>query len=260
MKDEKGKIIGTIFILRDITRIEKLEEMAKRTEKLAAMGDMAANIAHEIRNPLGSIELFASLLMKDMKNEKYQGRLSHIITSVKSMDNKISNLLLFTTQRNPVMRSINIHDVVREVLQFSETVIKQESITLSVRYADVEPSIRGDAEMLKQVFLNILLNSIQAMTDGGCLSIETSVSHNHEGGSNGNVEVRVSDTGIGIPKDNLKKIFDPFFSTRERGSGLGLAIVHNIIHTHGGAIDVESREKEGTVFSIMFPMTVDPEN
>ncbi|HBH88129.1 MAG TPA: hypothetical protein DDY17_11110 [Syntrophaceae bacterium] len=260
MKDEKGKIIGTIFILRDITRIEKLEEMAKRTEKLAAMGDMAANIAHEIRNPLGSIELFASLLMKDMKNEKYQGRLSHIITSVKSMDNKISNLLLFTTQRNPVMRSINIHDVVREVLQFSEAVIKQESITLSVRYADVEPSIRGDAEMLKQVFLNILLNSIQAMTDGGCLSIETSVSHNHEGGSNGNVEVRVSDTGIGIPKDNLKKIFDPFFSTRERGSGLGLAIVHNIIHMHGGAIDVESREKEGTVFSIMFPMTVDPEN
>lgn len=212
MKDEQGKIIGTVFILRDITRIEKLEEMAKRTEKLAAMGEMAANIAHEIRNPLGSIELFASLLMKDMKNEKYQGRLSHIITSVKNMDNKISNLLLFTTQRNPVMRRINIHRIVREMLQFSEAVIKQEGITLSVTYADVEPYVRGDAEMLKQVFLNILLNSIQAMPDGGCLSIETNVPHDREGSSTDdrNVEVRVSDTGVGIPRENLKKYLTPF--------------------------------------------------
>jgi PAS domain S-box-containing protein len=256
MRDERGKIIGTVFILRDITRIEKLEEMAKRTEKLAAMGEMAANIAHEIRNPLGSIELFASLLMKDTKNEKYQERLSHIITSVKNMDNKISNLLLFTTQRHPVMRRINIHHIVRGVLQFSEAVIKQEGITLSMKYANAEPHVRGDAEMLKQVFLNILLNSIQAMPDGGCLSIETIAPHDQEGDSTGNnVEVRVSDTGVGIPRENLKKIFDPFFSTRERGSGLGLAIVHNIVHVHGGAIDVESREKEGTVFSILFPLT-----
>lgn len=255
MKDEQSKVIGTVFILRDITRIEKLEEMAKRTEKLAAMGEMAANIAHEIRNPLGSIELFASLLMKDIKNEMCQERLSHIITSVKNMDNKISNLLLFTTQRNPVMRRMNIHHIVREVLQFSEAVIKQEGITVSVRYADVEPYVRGDAEMLKQVFLNILLNSIQAMPDGGCLSIETVVSNEQHGVSKGNnVEVRISDTGTGIPKENLKKIFDPFFSTRERGSGLGLAIVHNIVHVHGGAIDVGSREHEGTVFNIIFPL------
>lgn len=256
MRDERGKIIGTVFILRDITRIEKLEEMAKRTEKLAAMGEMAANIAHEIRNPLGSIELFASLLMKDMKNEKYQGRLSHIITSVKNMDNKISNLLMFTAQRNPIMRRINIHRIVREVLQFSEAVIKQEGIILSVKYASIEPHVRGDAEMLKQVFLNILLNSIQAMPDGGCISIETVVSRDPDvSGTGNNVEVRVSDTGVGIPRENLKKIFDPFFSTRERGSGLGLAIVHNIVHVHGGAIDVESRENEGTVFTLLFPLT-----
>lgn len=255
MRDERGKITGTVFILRDITRIEKLEEMAKRTEKLAAMGEMAANIAHEIRNPLGSIELFASLLMKDMKNEKYQGRLSHIITSVKNMDNKISNLLMFTAQRNPIMRRINIHRIVKEVLQFSEAVIKQEGITLSVTYAGVEPCVRGDAEMLKQVFLNILLNSIQAMPDGGCLSIDTVVSRDHDGRRTGNnVKVTVSDTGVGIPRENLKKIFDPFFSTRERGSGLGLAIVHNIVHVHGGAIDVESRENEGTLFTLLFPL------
>ncbi len=256
MKAEQGEIIGTVFILRDITRVEKLEEMAKRTEKLVAMGEMAANIAHEIRNPLGSIELFASLLMKDLKDKNYQGRLSHIITSVKNMDNKISNLLLFTTQRNPVMRNINLHRIMKEVLRFSDPIIKQEGITLSVSYSGVEPYVRGDAEMLKQVFLNILLNSIQAMMDGGSLRIETIVSRDREGVSavDRNVEVRISDTGVGIPRENLKKIFDPFFSTRERGSGLGLAIVHNIVHVHNGSIDVESKEEEGTVFSILLPL------
>jgi len=257
MRSEQGEIIGTVFILRDITRIEKLEEMAKRTEKLVAMGEMAANIAHEIRNPLGSIELFASLLMKDIKDKNYQSRLSNIITSVKNMDNKISNLLLFTTQKNPVMRNINLHRIMKEVLLFSDPIIKQEGISLSVTYSDVEPYVRGDAEMLKQVFLNILLNSIQAMADGGSLRIETIASHEQEVVSTGNrnVEVRISDTGVGIPRENLKKIFDPFFSTRERGSGLGLAIVHNIVHVHNGTIDVESKEKEGTVFSILLPLT-----
>ncbi|HYA15752.1 MAG TPA: ATP-binding protein [Syntrophales bacterium] len=256
MRSEQGEIIGTVFILRDVTRIEKLEEMAKRTEKLAAMGEMAANIAHEIRNPLGSIELFASLLMKDIKDKNYQSRLSNIITSVKNMDNKISNLLLFTTQKNPIMRNINLHRIMKEVLLFSDPIIKQEGISLSVTYSDVEPYVRGDAELLKQVFLNILLNSIQAMADGGSLRIETIVSHEREvvSTSNRNVEVRISDTGVGIPRENLKKIFDPFFSTRERGSGLGLAIVHNIVHVHNGTIDVESKEKEGTIFSILLPL------
>jgi signal transduction histidine kinase len=111
--------------------------------------------------------------------------------------------------------------------------------------------------MLKQVLLNILLNSIQAMTDGGRLGIETVVSPLRLEEGVRSVEVRISDTGIGITRDNLKKIFDPFFSTRERGSGLGLAIVHNIVHAHGGSIDVESREKEGTVFSITLPLFQD---
>jgi len=254
MKSEESEIIGAVFILRDITRIEKLEEMAKRTEKLLAMGEMAANIAHEIRNPLGSIELFASLLMKDMKDQRHQARLSNIIASVKNMDNKISNLLLFTTQRHPMMRKVNLHRIVKEVLRFSDPIIKQEDISLSVKYSGVEPCVRGDVEMLKQVFLNILLNAIQSMSDGGRLEIETLVFPPRLEDGVRSVEVRISDTGVGITGENLKKIFDPFFSTRERGSGLGLAIVHNIVHAHNGSIDVESREKEGTVFSITLPL------
>jgi signal transduction histidine kinase len=123
-----------------------------------------------------------------------------------------------------------------------------------VKYSGIEPCVRGDAEMLKQVFLNILLNAIQAMTDSGRLGIETVVSPLRVENAARSVEVRISDTGVGISRDNLRKIFDPFFSTRERGSGLGLAIVHNIVHAHSGSIDVESREKEGTVFSITLPL------
>jgi signal transduction histidine kinase len=153
-----------------------------------------------------------------------------------------------------MMRKVYLHRIVKEVLRFSDPIIKQEDISLSVKYSSIEPCVNGDAEMLKQVLLNILLNAIQAMADGGHLGIETAVSPLCSEDSMRSVEVRISDTGIGITRDNLKKIFDPFFSTRERGSGLGLAIVHNIVHAHSGSIDVESRERGGTVFSITLPL------
>lgn len=246
VKAKNGEITGTVFVLRDITRIEKLEEIAKRKEKLSAMGEMAANIAHEIRNPLGSIELFASLLRKDCRDEKDRRMLSHIITSVKNMDNRISNVLLFAGDRIPRIAKVNLHDVLKEIIFFSEQIIEQKDVTLSLKYADVEPFIEGDIEMLKQVFLNIILNALQAMPDGGELDIETIFSDH-------TLDIRFSDTGAGIEPENAKRIFDPFFSTRAGGSGLGLAIVHNIVDMHKGLIDVENRKGGGTVFSIVFP-------
>jgi len=113
-----GKTVGKVFILRDITRIEKLESMAKRSEKFTALGEMAANIAHEIRNPLGSIELYASLLMKELKSVKDQNRISRIISSVKKMDNKISNLLLFTKNRNLILQKSPLHHFLNEIIGF----------------------------------------------------------------------------------------------------------------------------------------------
>ena len=238
--------MGTIYILRDVTRIEKLEEMAKRTEKFEAMSELAANIAHEIRNPLGSIELFASLLMKENKQKKDQERLLQIISSVKNVDNKIANLLLFTRRLHPLMKRINLHKVLKEVLVFSRQIIEEGGIFLNVRYVEREPFVNGDPEMLKQVFLNILLNALQAMPDGGQLDIQTKIK---EAG----IEIRFADTGGGIVRENLSKIFNPFFSTKARSSGLGLAIVHTIIDIHEGAIDVESTDK-GAVFSVTLPV------
>ena len=247
VRGKNGFLIGSVIILRDVTRIEKLEEIEKRNEKLAAMGELAANIAHEIRNPLGSIELFASLLMKEAKQKKELERLLQIIASVKNVDNKIRNLLLFAGNQQPHKRRISLHRVLREVLSFSQQFIENGGISLEARYAAAEPYISGDPEMLKQVFLNILLNAIQAMPDGGHLEIRTIL-------GDATIEIRFSDTGGGIPSENLSKIFNPFFSTKEKGSGLGLAIVHTIIDIHDGSIDVESAGGQ-TVFSMTLPLS-----
>jgi PAS domain S-box-containing protein len=244
--DGTTAVIGTVYILRDVTRIEKLEEMAKRTEKFDAMGELAANIAHEIRNPLGSIELFSSLMLKDAQRPADRERLRQIISSVKNVDGKIANLLLFTRRRDPLYKRINLHRILREVLHFSGQLIERGGICLSIDYARSDPYITGDPEMLKQVFLNILLNALQAMPDGGNLEIRTIV-------RDVDVEIRFADSGEGVQRENLRKLFEPFFSTREKGSGLGLAIAHTIIDIHEGSIDVESSGR-GAVFSIVLPL------
>ena len=254
-KSPNGETIGNVFVLRDITQIEKLEDMAKRTEKFAAMGEMAANIAHEIRNPLGSIELFASLLLKNLSQMKDQERAVQIISSVKNVDNKISNLLLFTRMQSPKMSKLDLHQILTEVIDFSEQIMEQGGISVSVKYACKHAYIDGDAEMLKQVFLNIILNAQQAMPDGGTLVIgsNTSANQNRQRDAQ-SVEIVFQDSGPGIPVQNLAKIFDPFFSTKESGSGLGLAIVHNIIQQHNGSVNIENSIQGGVAVNISFPL------
>lgn len=254
-KSPGGAAIGNVFVLRDITRIEKLEDMAKRTEKFAAMGEMAANIAHEIRNPLGSIELFASLLLKNLQQKKDRERVVQIISSVKNVDNKISNLLMFTRKQSPIMKKIDLHRILNEVLDFSEQIMEQGGIDVSVKMTGNQFCIEGDADMIKQIFLNVILNAQQAMPDGGRLKIKA-------GTSSGGIipeeslvaEITFQDSGPGIPEEDLSRIFDPFFSTKQGGAGLGLAIVHNIVSQHNGSINVENSLQGGAIVNISFPL------
>jgi signal transduction histidine kinase len=230
--------------------------MAKRTEKFAAMGEMAADIAHEVRNPLGSIALSASLLLKGLTDEKSRDRAERIIHSVRNVDNKIANLLLFTRKPEPVFRDLRIYDILQDILKFSAEILEKEGIRLSVRLTGANPLVRADGELLKQVFLNIILNAVQAMRGGGKLMIESRL-HTDPAlrpGMERTVELRFADTGDGIGADDRKRIFDPFFSTKEGGSGLGLAIVHHIIDLHRGTVDVEKGERGGSVFTVLLPL------
>lgn len=253
-----GRKMGTVFILRDITRIEKLESMAKRSEKFAALGEMAANIAHEIRNPQGSIELYASLLLKELKGDREKDRISRIISSVKKMDNKISNLLLFTKNRNLILQQISLHLFLKELLGFCEPMIDRENVLVKTAFSEDEPWIEGDVEMLKQAFFNLILNALQSLDQrGGILCFQTCYPDpgQEQEADEPFIEITIVDSGTGIAGEALPRIFDPFFTTREEGSGLGLAIVHTIIEMHRGYIHVESAEGKGTTVHILLPLT-----
>ena len=265
MKDEEDALIGTIVHLKDITEIKKLKEQAARHSRLAAMGEMAAAMAHEIRNPLGGIELFASLLERDLSSDPDKQRLvHHIVAGVKGIEHTISNLLTFTKTRVPTFRPVEIHPVIEDSLVYADHLIRQSHIMLIRQFNANGSMVGGDAELLKQLALNLIMNATQAMPDGGTLLIRT-VSHPESGPesqctplrrprSHGHLEIQFVDSGRGIPQDEVDKIFNPFFTTRERGTGLGLAIVHNIVQAHCGCIEVESTPGKGTIFTVRLPL------
>ncbi len=247
---------GIVLTLHDVTRIKKLEEQANRNGHLAAMGEMAAKIAHEIRNPLGSIELFATALMKDLEGSgELKALAGHISSGVKSINSIISNLVLFIRpEQKADFKIIDIYDSLNDSLFFFGHLIKSnDSIEVITDYSPESLIIYGDSELLKQVYLNLILNAIQAMPDGGKLTVSTKKCRDQQTNSHF-LEIRCSDTGEGISKANTSRVFDPFFTTKKKGTGLGLPIVHSIIKLHGGTIDINSTEGKGTVCTVILPL------
>jgi signal transduction histidine kinase len=236
--------------------MKKLEEQTNLTGRLAAMGEMAVKIAHEIRNPLGSIELFATALRKDLENfGNLKAVAEHISSGVRSINNIISNLLLFIRpQQKAAFQVIDIHDFLKDSLFFSSHLIEaNDSIDIITSYSSEPLQVLGDSELLKQMCLNIILNAIQAMPNGGRLTISTRKATGDQKDPN-LVEIRFADTGMGIPRKDMVRIFDPFFTTKKRGTGLGLAIVHNIIKLHEGMIDISRSEDGGVVCTVALPL------
>ncbi len=254
LMDSAGSPAGTLHIIRDVTRIKALEEQSKRGERLAAMGEMAVELAHEIRNPLGSIELFASLLENELPQGTDLSRwASNIRIGSRSLNNIVSNMLHFANPLTPTLVDVDLHQIVREILSFMEPITSQRDIQVSVRPDAVRPVIRGDPELLKQMILNLLQNSLQAMPSRGLLSLATrDLPASAERAFPGGLELSIEDTGLGIPPENVGRIFDPFFTTNRNGNGLGLSVVHQIVERHAGFISVTSQVDRGTVFTITF--------
>ena len=265
MKDQSGVLIGTIVHLKDVTEMKKLKEQAARNSRLTAMGEMAAAMAHEIRNPLGGIELFASLLARDLKDDPDKARLvEHIVTGVKGIDHTISNLLTFTRTRVPTCRPVKILPVIEDSLLYADHLFRQSHIMLIRQFESKGALVGGDSELLKQLALNLIMNATQAMPDGGTLLIRTgTIPERGEAGAcppfarpraRGHLELQIVDSGGGIPPKEIDRIFNPFYTTRDRGTGLGLAIVHNIVQAHRGTIEVESTIGKGTIFTVRLPL------
>ena len=248
---------GTVLIIQDITQLRRLEEEAQRNQRLRATGEMAAGIAHEIRNPLASIELFASLLHQDLAEDKEKRKLVERISSgVKNMDRIISSVLLFAKSAKPSRKKCEIDALMEELLASHSDFIIPENIEIIQQYELEDSLVNGDSALLKQVFRNLIQNAIQAMPDGGELRLNAKVKvpeDNSDIPGRKFIKVCVSDNGPGIPESKRDQIFNPFFTTKDKGAGLGLSISHNIIKAHQGAIDFETEAGKGTRFTVTLP-------
>ena len=218
------------------------------TEKLAALGHLSAGMAHEIRNPLNSISLFAQVMRSGLENEPEMLSYSEkIINEVERID-AILVKLLSTSKRSPFkLRTIHIDNVIESSLQPFLEQMQVQKVTLQVQLLKDTPSILADADELGQIFSNLFSNALFEMKQGGTLTV--SLTHDDK-----DALVTVSDTGGGIPADHLNEIFDPFFTTKERGTGFGLSVVLRIVKTYAGRINVESEEGRGTTFQIWLPL------
>ncbi len=253
LADESGGLIGKLVLIHDVTRIRQLEDRLQRRNRLEAMGQMVGSIAHEIRNPLGSVELFASMLRKDLRDRpQLRAYAEHISMAVQSMDRLLSNLLVYT---RPDCSRLGWHEtelLIREVLTLAAHAMVPGSVEVRCHVDPLVPMIWCDGAKMKQVLLNLVLNAVQAMPSGGVLTLAATVAPATTQESPA-VQLTVSDTGTGIPLELQSRVFDPFFTTKDQGTGLGLAIVHALVEAHHGRIDVESRLGQGTSFIMTLP-------
>ena len=253
LRDAKGQPAGNILLLQDISIIRRLEERLQRRDRLAAMGEMVGRIAHEIRNPLGSVELFASMLRRDLVHDPDRRRYAeHISVAVQAMDRLLTNLLAYTKPDCSRAESHLLKALLDEVLLLASHEIARGKIEARVEIEQECDRIWCDAGPLKQALLNVCVNGAQAMPTGGTLSI--TVTRESGGQTNrSSIRIAVSDTGSGIDPAHVSRVFDPFFTTREEGTGLGLAIVHAIVEAHHGRIEVDSEPGRGSTFTIVLP-------
>ncbi len=259
LTDEKGRIIGTLSSGKDITQRKQTEEELIRSEKLVSLGQLAASVAHEVNNPLAGVLIYIKLLLKKYTEKKLQTdvtekQLLKMEKELQRTSRIIRNLLDFSRQSEPNMRAVEINNVIEAALQLVGHQISLENIKLKKELDEQLPLVLADFDKIQQVLINIIMNAIQAMPDGGNLEITTSVAKGIKIGESdkNTVRIDISDTGVGISKENLSKLFTPFFTTKEKGKGvgLGLPVVHGIIEQHKGKIEVNSEPDVGTTFTI----------
>lgn len=247
--DESGNLMGFIFIAKDITERKEFENQIFQSEKLAAIGKLAAGMAHEINNPLFVISGRVEMILEQKKlAKKLREELTIVITQVDRIRKLVEQLLKFARKTTPKLETININDVIESVMPLlSYHKLPSYNVQIDKELVKDLPPVKGDLNQLQEVFVNLFINAYQSMSEGGKLTIKT--------GNFGNqfAKITVSDTGHGIAPEDLKNVFLPFFSTKKDGTGLGLSICYNIIKAHNGSIDIESQINKGTTFMIKLP-------
>jgi len=262
LKSHNGEILGMVEIFRDITEVKTLQTQLVQSERLAILGQLAAGVAHEINNPINGILTYIKLLLKKLEQgnlaataSKFKEYLTVMERETKRVGRTTQNLLDFSRRDEPDIRPVQINEVIEQSLMLLGDPLSVRNVTVTKEGKAALPEVMGDFGQLQQVFVNLFMNAAQAMPKGGNLKIKTAA----EGtpGRECFIKISVSDTGCGIPKENITKIFDPFFTTKggkeSTGLGLGLSIVQRIIRTHHGHISVKSTIGKETTFTIELP-------
>lgn len=235
------------------TLTERQEQLI-RSEKMAALGQLSAGFAHEIRNPLTSFKLFIQSLEKDVELDAAQKEDVEIITrEIDRMNENVNRFLNFARPEEPLFERVDVGTLLKETVGLVGAKLRNERVRSEILVANNLPAVEGDPKQLTQVILNLLLNALEAMPDGGALKLSASVVQKLNS-SQEFVELLVNDTGIGIPEPDRPYLFDPFFTTKASGTGLGLAIVYSIVQKHNGHIEVESEPGKGSSFRLLLPI------
>jgi signal transduction histidine kinase len=263
VRDARGFVTGATLFFKDLTRVEQLEERERLRDRLAALGEMAAAIAHEVKNPLAGIEVMAGLLKRQLAgNEDALSILNDIIKEAKMANAIVIEVLDFVRPIRLQVEHIELTSVVRDAISMAESHVPRGAIDVSVSMPPDLPDIQGDPHQIRQIFTNLLTNAFEAMEGRGEVSITaTQIPAEEEVAVGSGVKavptvlVEVADNGPGVTPEVMEKMFSPFFTTKARGSGLGLAIVRKIVDAHDGRIDVSARPDGGVRFRVTLPVT-----
>jgi signal transduction histidine kinase len=241
-----AKESGVALVIRDLTSPKFLENDLRRLDRLASIGTLAAGMAHEIKNALVAGKTFVTSLLEKHQNDEL---VTIVRREMDRIDSIVSQMLKFASSPRPEFSPIHLHDVLDFSLRLVDPHFKGKSIVLNRSFHASADLVEGDDYQLQQAFVNLFLNSLEAMAPHGTLTVGT-------GASNGrNLEVTVRDTGAGISADIIDRLFEPFFTTKPNGTGLGLPITRRIIYEHGGSISVESQPNKGATFTILLPIS-----
>ncbi len=254
--DENERKAGIVAVLTDVTEVRRLEEKIRQSDKMASIGSMVAQLAHQIKNPISSIRTFTELLPDKFDDEEFRETFFSIVSGeIKRIDGLITRMLNLGRVDADQYETVSIQKVIKDALLAFDLQLKERNIKIELTHDGPVPLIWADPESLKEVFSNILINSIQAMPTGGRIDISSRRKKDRNTGK-ALLEVSITDEGGGIPRSNLRRIFDPFFTTKQQGSGLGLYVCYQIVKTHQGEINVRN-SGSGANFTILLPI---PEN
>ena len=250
--NQDGSLERVVYYEKDVTETRRLEQRLQQSDRLKALGTLAAGIAHEIRNPLATINFNAQMLHRELSLDGAQEQmLSDLLLEIKKIDRIVQQVLNFAKPREPQFLSNQLNDVVRYCHDLARVHMRQGSIDVVLELAEGLPPLIMDFNQISQVIMNLVINAIEAMPDGGKLLLRTSRQDEPPG-----LRLQVSDTGIGIIPEDEDRIFDPFFTRKSDGTGLGLSICRQILEQHGAHMEVSSSPGGGTTFHVIFPLVL----